>query len=337
MKSRVLGCLGTLAVLMLVVSIALNVFLALFVGATAAGDRGIRKLEEEVVLSATSKKPMTPKIAQIDISGVIANDSPVPGSGGSNMVDETKRALRQALEDDLVKAIVLRVDSPGGEVTASDTLYHAVQQAKAKKPVIVYMDSMAASGGYYLACGASKIVANENTWTGSIGVIVQGVGYGAALEKLGLEMRIFRSGNFKDTFYGQRKMTPEEEKYVQDMVMQTYERFVNIVSKSRGIPVEKLKAEIADGRVFSGADALANGLVDKNGYIETAYDLAKEAAGIKEAEIVRYTHHATLMDLVGLGARAAEGPQKIQLELTPGLMPRLQAGKCYLLPASFVQ
>lgn len=335
MRSRILGCLGTLGVLLLVVSIALNVFFMLF-NFGEKEERGERRLQEEVVLKSTAKEA-TAKIAHIDISGLIANDSPVPGSGGSNMVEETKRSLRQALEDESVKAIVIRVDSPGGEVTASDTLYNAVKAAQAKKPVIVYMDSVAASGGYYLSCGASKIVANENTWTGSIGVIVQGVGYGDALAKLGLEMRVFRSGNFKDTFYGQRKMTPEEEAYVQQLVTQTYERFVNIVSTSRHIPVEKLKAEIADGRVFSGADALKNGLIDKTGYIETAYDLAKEAAGIKDAEIVRYAQHMNVLDLIGLSAKAADAPAKIQVDLAGGLLPKLHAGRCYLLPASFVQ
>ncbi len=335
MRSRLLGCFTTFAVLLLVVSVALNVFFAMFHFGSEP-ERGLKPLPEEVVLAATAKVAPA-KIVQIDIAGIISNDAPVRGSGGSNMVDETKRALRQAVADPGVKAIVIRVDSPGGEVTASDTLYHAVQEAQAKKPVIIYMDSMAASGGYYLSCGASKIVANENTWTGSIGVIVQGVGYGDALAKLGLEMRVFRSGNFKDTFYGQRKMTPEEETYVQAMVMQTYDRFVNIVSTARKIPVEKLKAEIADGRVYSGAEALKLGLIDKTGYLETAYEMAKEAAGVKDAEIVRYAHHSGVLDLIGLSAKAAGTPDKIELDVTSSLVPKLQAGRCYLLPASYVQ
>ena len=306
MKSRILGCLGTVLALVFILSVALNVFFLLFHGEDE-DSRQTKKLSEQVVLPATGKGKA--KIAQIDIEGLISNDSPAGDGTGGTMVESTKRALRQAVEDADVKAIVIRVDSPGGEVTASDTLFHAVQQAQAKKPVIVYMDSIAASGGYYLSCGASKIVANENTWTGSIGVIVQGVGFGPALEKLGLEMRVFRSGDFKDTFYGQREMTDDEKSYVQSMVMQTYDRFVKIVSDARKIPVEKLKAEIADGRVYSGADALKIGLIDQTGYIETAYDLAKSAAT----------------------------PAKVQVDLTGGLLPRLQAGRCYLLPASYVQ
>ena len=335
MRSRLLGCFTTFAILLLVGSVALNVFFAMF-HFSSEPERGLKELPEEVVLPASAKVAPA-KIVQIDITGVISNDARV--RGGGTLVEQTKRELRQAVADSGVKAIVIRVDSPGGEVTASDTLYHAVQEAKAKKPVIIYMDSMAASGGYYLSCGATKIVANENTWTGSIGVIVQGVGYGDALAKLGLEMRVFRSGNFKDTFYGQRKMSPEEETYVQNMVMQTYDRFVNIVSTARNIPVDKLKSEIADGRVYSGADALKLGLVDKTGYIETAYELAKGAAGVKDAEIVRYGHHGSMLDLIGLSAnaKAAGMPDKIELDVTSSLVPKLQAGRCYLLPAFYVQ
>jgi protease-4 len=336
MRSRLLGCFTTFAILLLIVSVALNVFFAM-VHLASEPERGIKKLSEEVVAAADATVAPA-KIVQIDIAGVISNDAAVRGSGGAGLVESVKRELHQAVEDTGVKAIVIRVDSPGGEVTASDTLYHAVQEAKAQKPVIIYMDSMAASGGYYLSCGASKIVANENTWTGSIGVIVQGMGYGEALAKLGLEMRVFRSGNFKDTFYGQRKMTPEEDTYVQNMVMQTYERFVNIVSTARNIPVEKLKAEIADGRVFSGVDALKVGLVDKLGYVETAYQLAKDLAGVKDAEVVRYAHSGSVLDLIGLSTKAkASTPDKIELDVTSGLIPKLQAGKCYLLPASYVQ
>ncbi len=336
MRSRLLGCFTTVAVLLLVVSVALNVFFALFHFGSEP-ERDLRKLEEEVIFPATAKVAPA-KIAQLDITGIISNEARLPGIGGANLIEETKLSLRQAVEDPGVKAIVIRVDSPGGEVTASDTLYHAVQEAQAKKPVVIYMDSMAASGGYYLSCGAGKIVANANTWTGSIGVIVQGVGYGEALAKLGLEMRVFKSGAFKDTMGGQRKMTPEEEAYVQALVMQTYERFVNIVSVARKIPVEKLKAEIADGRVFSGADALKNGLVDQLGYLETAYDLAKELAGVKDAEVVRYTHPGSLLDMLGLSVQAAAAhPGKVELDVTSSLFPKLQAGRCYLLPASLVE
>jgi protease-4 len=294
--------------------------------------RGIEPLSEEILVEA--KSTAASKIAQIDITGIISTDA--TGAGGG-MVELAKKALSQAVADSAVKAIVIRVDSPGGEVTASDTLFHAVRQARDKKPVIIYMDSVAASGGYYLSCGATKIVANENTWTGSIGVIVQGFGYGVAFEKLGLEMRVFRSGDFKDTFYGQREMTPAEQEYVQSMVMQTYDRFVNVVSEARNIPVDKLKGGIADGRVYSGVDALKLGLIDKTGYIETAYDLAKEAAGIKEAEIVRYERDPTLLELVGLKAQASAVPSKITLDVTGGLLTRLQPGRCYLLPAMFLQ
>ena len=121
------------------------------------------------------------------------------------------------------------------------------------------------------------------------------------------------------------------------MVMQTYDRFVKIVSDARKIPVEKLKAEMADGRVFSGADAAKLGLIDQTGYIETAYDLAKSAAGLKDAEIVRYHNPINVMSLLGLNIKSAATPAKVQVDLTGGLLPRLLPGRCYLLPASYVQ
>ncbi len=337
MKSRVLGCLGTAAVALLVLSIALNVFFLLFSFGGSDRDHAVA-LREEVVQKATTKGAVpSAKIAQIEIAGLIANDEILPGAGGADIVGATKRSLAQALEDDAVKAIVLRIDSPGGEVTASDTIYHAVKEAQKKKPVIAYMDSVAASGGFYVACGAQKIVANQNTWTGSIGVVVQTLRYGDALAKLGLEMRVFRSGNFKDTFYGQRPITPEEEAYVQKMVADTYERFVGIVADSRRLPLDKLKTEIADGRIFSGAEAASLSLIDRTGYIEDAYALAKEAAGVKDAEVVRYQRHVTLADLLGMGVQAAAEPRRVQVELPQQLLPKLQPGRCYLIPSQFIQ
>jgi len=249
------------------------------------------------------------------------------------MVTRTKRALQQAVDDRRVKAIVLRIDSPGGEVTASDTIYHAVKEAAAKKPVIAGMDSIAASGGYYIACAANKIVANQNTWTGSIGVIVQTLGYSGLLDKAGLKMRVFRSGSFKDALGGHREMTPEEEKYIQEMVMQTYDRFTSIVSAARGIPVEELKAGVADGRIISGADAVKLKLVDRTGYLEDAWQLARETAGLRDSAVVAYSRpRAGLMDI--LTSMKAEGgiSQRLEIDLSDRLLPRLQPGRMYLLP-----
>ena len=334
MRKQVLGCLGMAALAVLVLSLMGNVLLSgLLFGKKADFIQEPDRFEQQLVQPAAGDGERGPRIAQIDLTGVISSDA---DNSGSSLVIEMKQALGQALNDHRVKAIVLRIDSPGGEVTASDTIYHAVKQANERKPVVVYMDSMAASGGYYVACGARKVVANVHTWTGSIGVIIQSFGYGGAMDKIGLSKRVFRSGAFKDTLSGHRDLTPEESEYVQKMVMQTYERFVGIVSAARGIPVETLKDGIADGRIISGADAVDLKLVDRTGYLEDAWQEARELAGVKDAAVIKYTRPAPLISLPSFLSKASGGTQRLEIDLADRLLPRLHPGRCYLLPESLV-
>ena len=334
MRKQVLGFLGVAALGVLVLSLMANVLLSgMLFGKKADHVQEPDRFQQLLVQSAASDAAHGPRIAQIDLTGVISSDE---DGSGSSLVTETKRALEQALADPRIKGIVLRIDSPGGEVTASDTIYHAVKQANVRKPVVVYMDSMAASGGYYVACGARKVVANVNTWTGSIGVIIQSFGYGSAMEKIGLTKRVFRSGVFKDSLSGHREMTPEENTYTQGLVMQTYERFVGIVSEARGIPVEALKNGIADGRIISGADAVDLKLVDRTGYLEDAWQAARELAGVSDAAVVKYTRPAPLISLPSILSKASLETQRLEIDIADRLMPRLRAGQCYLLPESLV-
>ena len=252
------------------------------------------------------------RIAHIDLEGVIASADAADllfGSSGESMVDRIKEELEDALADESVKAIVLRINSPGGEVTASDTIYHAVRQAREKKPVVVYMDAVAASGGYYVACGASEIVASETTLTGSIGVIIQSISYGELMGKVGVQARTFKSGEFKDMLSGSREMTERERELVEGLVMEMYGRFVGIVSEARDIPEPKLRQDIADGRVFTGGQALEVGLVDSTGYIEDAYLRARELGGLPEdAPVIRMNEPDGFFEVLGLaGARARSG------------------------------
>lgn len=333
MRKQILGCLGVVLVLALTASLVVNVVLAgLLGGRGAVAAKPPDRMAETIVQQpADGDVDTASRIVQIDVTGIIANDSLF---GGESVVTRTKRALQQALDDRRVKAIVLRIDSPGGEVTASDTIYHAVKQASAQKPVIACMDSMAASGGYYIACGARKIVANENTWTGSIGVIVQTLGYHGLLEKAGLEMRVFRSGVFKDSLGGHRPMTAEEQKYIQDLVGQTYDRFTNIVAGARGIPVDELRNGVADGRIVSGADAVKLKLVDRTGYLEDAWQLAREEAGLTDAPVIQYSP-AESFNLLGLLTQIqgnASAARRLEIDISDRLLPRLQPGRVYLLP-----
>src|SRR6202011_4979699 len=168
------------------------------------------------------------KIALIMMRGLIS--SSLPGNVGDSMVDDLRAALQQAREDNHVKAVGLEIDSPGGEVTASDEIYNAVVKTRARKPVVVYMDTLAASGGYYVSCGGKFLMANETTITGSIGVIIQTLNYQHLFDKIGLASVVFKSGKFKDILNGARPMTPEERDYIQAFVMKTYEKFLGVVA-----------------------------------------------------------------------------------------------------------
>lgn len=334
MRKQVIGCLGIAALAVLVLSLMGNVLLSgMLFGKRADFVQQPDRFQQVLVQPAAGDADRGPRIAQIDLTGIISSDE---DKSGSSLVTEMKQALDQALHDSRVKAIVLRIDSPGGEVTASDTIFHSVKQANERKPIVVYMDSMAASGGYYVACGAKKVVANVNTWTGSIGVIIQSFGYGNAMDKIGLTKRVFRSGAFKDTLSGHRELTPEETEYMQKMVMQTYERFVGIVSTARGIPVDTLKNGIADGRIISGADAVDLKLVDRTGYLEDAWQEARDLAGVKDASVVKYTRPAPLISLPSFLSKASGETQRLEIDIADRLLPRLHPGRCYLLPESLV-
>lgn len=337
MKNKGLGCLVILLVLALLASLFLNfVSFASFLGMDGANVAFVQpKTHFSEILEQKSAKDIKDKIARIDLEGAIGMETEAFGGGGMS-VEDFKAALEQALNDEKVKAIVLRVNSPGGEVTASDTLYHAVKEAAKKKQIVVYMDSMAASGGYYLSCGASKIVANETTLTGSIGVIIQTLNYSQTFGKLGLETLTFVSGNFKDTLHGARPMRDDEKAYVQGLVTQMYDKFLSVVSEARGLSKEQLKAGIADGRVFTGAEAKQKKLVDQIGYIEDAYALAKQLAVSPDASVVKYQRHASITDLFGVLGQTKAAQGKMNVDISDRLLPRLDAGRMYLLPSHMV-
>ena len=272
------------------------------------------------------------KIAQVTLRGIITSSA--SGVLGETMVDDLKIQLHQAAMDNEVKAIVLYVDSPGGEVTASDTIYDAVCRARIKKPVVVYMGSLAASGGYYVSCGGSYLLADDTSLTGSIGVIIETLNYQSLMGKVGVDAVVFKSGQFKDMLSGARPMTDAEKAYVQNMVMQTYGKFVGIVARERKLPEDQLRSGIADGRVLSGRDALKEKLIDQLGQIEDAYAKARELGGAEQAPVVRYESGFRFGKLLRmLGGRSES--TKVEVELPGGAVPHLEAGRLYLLPSFF--
>src|SRR5438034_4186326 len=243
---RKLGCLSIFLFVALCVSLFVN-FMLLMTALQRFG--GVREIEPiprfREVLVQKGGRGITDKVVLITMRGLIS--SSIPGSVTDSMVDDMRTALQQARDDDRVRAIVLEIDSPGGEVTASDAIYSALTKARARKPVVVYMDSLAASGGYYVSCGGKFLMANETTITGSIGVIIQTLNYEQLLNKVGLASVVFKSGKFKDMLNGARPITPEERELVQSFIMKTYDKFLDIVAKERNLSADLLRNTMADG------------------------------------------------------------------------------------------
>jgi protease-4 len=335
MNNQRIGCLGIGLIVVLILSLFLN-FIFLIAGSSTVASTAMRssevpKFDEGVLVAA--KDGSSDKIAVLSLRGLIT--SAEPGSIGETMVDDLKLQLKQAVDDARVKAIVLHIDSPGGEVTASDTIYNAVKRARAKKPVVVYMGSLAASGGYYVACGAKWLIANDTTFTGSIGVIMQTLNYEQLLGKVGLATITFKSGKMKDMLSGSRQPTDEEKEYLQGMIMQTYGKFVGIVATERNLPEDQLRNGLADGRVISGKDALAAKLIDQLGEIEDAYDKARELGKAPSAGVIRYEAAFKLGRLLRLLGQSEAHKSKIEVDLSKAFSSKLEAGKLYFLPSFY--
>lgn len=213
-------------------------------------------------------------IQVVRLSGMIidkADHSLFTSSVGSS--NNALKELRKALKSKKVKAVLLRVNSPGGTVPMSQEIHEAVLQLKAAgKPVVVSMGDVAASGGYYISCGADKIVANPGTLTGSIGVIINLMNFKALADKVGVEPEVIKSGLFKDIASPYKKMTKEERDILLALIMDSYEQFTTAISEGRNIPIEKVKT-IADGRIYSGRQAQKLGLVDELGSYSDALAL----------------------------------------------------------------
>ncbi len=205
----------------------------------------------------------------------------------NGVIMDSKRVLKN-LEDlsnsDAVKAIVLRIDSPGGAVAPSQEIYEALK--KEKKPVVASMSSLAASGGYYIACGAKKIFANPGTLTGSIGVRMDFINLKDLYQWAKVKRYTVKAGRYKDSGSDSRDMTPEEKELFQDMIDDVHMQFKQTVATSRNLPLKEVE-KIADGRILSGAQAFRSKLVDELGTLDDAIQEASKMAGIK-GEPIRY-------------------------------------------------
>jgi len=215
------------------------------------------------------------KIAIVEIRGVIAQSS--------GIIDE----IHQYLEDDGVKAIILRIDSPGGGVGPSQEIHREVLKGKEKKRIVTSMGSVAASGGYYIACASDLIVANPGTITGSIGVIMEFTNIEELFKKIGIKGVVLKSGEHKDIGSPFREMTPEEKRIIQEVIDSVHQQFIKAVAEGRKLDRSKV-TQIADGRILTGEQAKQLGLVDQIGNLDDAIDATAKLVGIEGKPDILY-------------------------------------------------
>jgi protease IV len=234
---------------------------------------------------------VTDKIAVIDVDGMMIN---MRQGGflqaGDNPVSLFLEKIDRARNDPAVKAVVLRLNSPGGTVSASDMMYHALLEFKrtSHKPVIACMLDVAASGAYYLACGSDGIMAQPTTVTGSIGTIMQTVSFAGTMQKLGIKAEAIKSGDLKDMASPLHDLGPREREILQNIIQQFYQNFLTVVLAGRNNLTRDKLLPLADGRVFTADQALKEGLIDKIGYPGEAIAWAKEKAHLIRIRVVIY-------------------------------------------------
>ncbi|OLB54936.1 MAG: signal peptide peptidase SppA [Nitrospirae bacterium] len=232
----------------------------------------------------------TYKVLMVELSGLISSRESEGLVEQPNPVAHLKEELTRAANDSKVKALVVRINSPGGTVTASDVLYHELRAFKEKRkiPVIASIMDVGASGGYYVAVAADKIMVHPSSVTGSLGVIMLTVNARGLLEKIGLEATAVASGPKKDMGSPFRTMTDEERAIFQGVIDSFYQRFLSVIQEGRrNLTPEEIR-KLADGRIYSGEQAKALGLVDSVGYLDDAIELAKRQAGLTDARVVVY-------------------------------------------------
>jgi len=247
-----------------------------------------------LMLTFTHKVSLGDKVALIRVSGVILDSTEI--------VDE----LKEYSKDNSIKAVILRVDSPGGAVAPSQEIYEEIVKIKEKKKVVVSMGTVAASGGYYISAPADRIVANAGTLTGSIGVIMEIPNVSGLMKKIGVETQVVKSGAHKDIASVFKSLTPEEKQILQTVLDDVHDQFISAVSEGRGKKLEEIR-KLADGRIFTGRMAKELGLVDELGNLQDAILLAGELTGIKgEPQVVEKKEKFSFVDML-----KSELPQRL--------------------------
>lgn len=240
-----------------------------------AGNQG---LSEKVI----EKGSMTNRIARVNVEGTIMNNpgtNPNPFGGGGYQHEHMMKQLDKIKKDPTINAVLLYVNSPGGGVYESAEIHDKLKEIKkADKTIYVAMGNMAASGGYYISTPADRIFASNETFTGSLGVIMENINYQELANEYGVKFNTFKSGKYKDIMSPTREMTEEEREIIQTLVDESYQQFVDVIAEGRDMSEDRVK-ELADGRIYSGKQALNNGLIDEIGFREDALKALKEEIG----------------------------------------------------------
>ncbi len=251
-------------------------------------------IEERLVESVVSRDPglfVSDKIVVVDVDGLLLNQRRAGMLGEKdNPVSLFIEKLDKARRDPNVKGVILRINSPGGTVTASDIMHRRTLRFRSNKkvPVVAMLEDVGTSGAYYLSCATDAILAHPTTVTGSIGVMVQTVSFAGTMEKLGIDARAVTSGPRKDLASPLKPLDEKDLAILQGLVDTYYQRFLDVVAEGRSELNPKDVKELADGRVFTGEHAKANGLVDALGYMDDAVVLVKRAGGLKRVKVVIY-------------------------------------------------
>ena len=285
-------------------------------GLTLAAISGLGRIGDQA-----AGLPVTagPAVAVITLEGTISSQGDLYSQ---NITPELVGSLLAMAEaDPFVEAIVLRIDSPGGGVVASDEIFRMLQETDL--PLVVSMGSMAASGGYYIACAADHIVAHPDTLTGSIGVIIEFPNVAGLLDKVGVEVVVLTAGEVKDIGSLYREITDEELEIWEEIIDEAYEGFVAVVAEGRELSLEQVR-ELADGRVYTGRQALAEGLADELGTLEDAIQEAADLAGIVGVpEVIEITPTRSFYDMLA-GYQANSTLPSIADLVSHGAVPSLE-------------
>ncbi|BDG46148.1 MULTISPECIES: signal peptide peptidase SppA [Parageobacillus] len=324
----------SIAAVLFIISVLVNVITTMLTNdAEKWTENWFALAEQEFSEEVLEDGDQSQKIVVLEVNGVIQDVGDAGELFTASGYDHQSflRMIEQAKNDDAVKAIVLRVNSPGGGVVESAEIHDQLLKLKkeTKKPIYVSMGAMAASGGYYISTAADKIFASPETLTGSLGVIMQSLNYEGLAKKYGVELVTIKSGPYKDIMNPTRKMTEEEKEILQRLIHNSYEGFVKVISEGRHLPESEVR-KMADGRIYDGRQAKQLKLIDEFGYLDDTIAAIKKDYDLADAQVVKYTNDFSFGSLFKMGLNRTIAPKHEATELIKLLSNPLSPRLMYL-------